>query len=52
MDSDEAIAWPEYGSPVELPTLHHRNGYGVTKTADPDCRITCVFVDKRHRRRG
>jgi hypothetical protein len=52
MDGDEAIEWAEYGTPVELPTLHHRNEYDATKTADPDYRITCVFVDKRHRRRG
>jgi hypothetical protein len=24
MHGDEAIAWAEYGTPVELPTLHHR----------------------------
>src|SRR5881409_576853 len=50
MDGDEAIAWAEYGTPVELPTLHHRKEDDATKTADPDYRITCVFVDKRHRR--
>ncbi|HET8717007.1 MAG TPA: GNAT family N-acetyltransferase [Nocardioidaceae bacterium] len=52
MDGDEAIAWAEYGTPVELPGLHHRKEYDATKTADPDYRITCVFVDKRYRRRG
>jgi GNAT superfamily N-acetyltransferase len=52
MDGDEAIAWAEYGTPVELPTLQHRKEYDATKTADPDYRITCVFVDKRHRRQG
>lgn len=52
MDGAEAIAWAEYGTPVELPTLHHLKEYDATKTADPDYRITCVFVDKRHRRRG
>ena len=52
MDGDEAIAWAEYGTPDELPTLHHRKEYDATKTADPDYRITCVFVDKRHRRQG
>ena len=34
-----------------MPTLHNRKEYEATKPADPD-RITCVFVDKRHRRRG
>ncbi|MGF9754415.1 hypothetical protein AAII07_04380 [Microvirga sp. 0TCS3.31] len=51
-DGDEAIAWAEYGTPVELPTLHHRKQYDAEKDVDPDWRITCVFVDKRHRRRG
>ena len=45
MDGDEAIAWAEFGTPVELPTLHHRKQYDATKTDDPDYRITCVFVD-------
>jgi GNAT superfamily N-acetyltransferase len=52
MNGDEAIAWAEYGSPTELPNLHHRKQYDAEKTRDPDYRITCVFVDRRHRRRG
>ena len=52
MDGDEAIAWAEYGTPSELPTIHHRKQYDAEKDADPDYRITCVFVDRRHRRRG
>ena len=52
LDGDEAIAWAEYGTPVELPTLHHRKQYDAEKDGDPDWRITCVFVDRRYRRRG
>ena len=52
MDGEEAIAWAEFGTPVELPTIHHRKQYDATKSADPDYRITCVFVDKRYRRQG
>lgn len=52
MDGDEAVAWAEYGAPAELPNVHHRKQYDAEKAADPDYRITCVFVDKRHRRRG
>ena len=52
MDGEDAIAWAEYGPPAELPNLHHRKQYDATKSADPDYRITCVFVDKRHRRLG
>ena len=52
MDGDEAIAWAEYGTPAELPGIHHRKQYDAEKDADPDYRITCVFVDRRHRRQG
>lgn len=52
MDGEEAIAWAEFGSPAELPTIHHRKQYDATKTGDPDYRITCVFVDRRYRRAG
>ncbi|MFC6715510.1 GNAT family N-acetyltransferase [Branchiibius cervicis] len=52
MAGDEAIAWAEFGTPAELPNLHHRKQYDQTKTRDPDYRITCVFVDKRYRRQG
>lgn len=52
MDGDEAVAWAEYGTPAELPTIHHRKEYDATSVRPPDYRITCVFVDKRHRRRG
>ncbi len=52
MAGAEAVAWAEYGTPEELPTIHHRKEYDATKEADPDYRITCVFVDKRHRRQG
>ena len=51
-DGDEAVAWAEYGTPVELPSLHHLKQYEAEKDADPDYRITCVFVDRRHRRGG
>ena len=52
MAGEEAVAWAEYGTPEELPTIHHRKEYDATKEAEPDYRITCVFVDKRHRRQG
>src|SRR3954447_16427978 len=31
MHRDEAIAWAEYGTPAELPTLHHRKEYDATR---------------------
>jgi hypothetical protein len=52
MDGKEAIAWAEYGTPDELPNIHHRKQYLAEADVTPDYRITCVFVDKRHRRGG
>ncbi|MGO1974681.1 MAG: GNAT family N-acetyltransferase [Propionibacteriaceae bacterium] len=52
MEGGEAIAWAEYGTPDELPNLHHRKQYLAEADVTPDYRITCVFVDKRRRRGG
>jgi GNAT superfamily N-acetyltransferase len=52
MAGDEAIAWAEFGSPEELPNLHHRKQYDTEADLAPDYRITCIFVDKRHRGNG
>ena len=51
-DGDEAVAWAEYGSPEELPNIYHRKQYDEQADLLPDYRITCIFVDKRYRRRG
>lgn len=51
-DGDEAVAWAEYGTPEELPDIHHRKQYDAEKDADPDYRITCIRVDKGRRRQG
>lgn len=51
-DGDEAVAWAQYGAPPELPNIHHRKEYEQTLDRLPDYRITCIFVDKKHRRRG
>jgi hypothetical protein len=51
-DEDEAVAWCEYGSPEELPNIYHRKQYEAELDALPDYRITCIFVDKNHRRSG
>lgn len=49
---DEAIAWAEYGTPDELPNIHHRKQYLAEAGTLPNYRITCIFVDKRYRRQG
>jgi GNAT superfamily N-acetyltransferase len=52
MDGADAIAWAEYGSPAELPDIHHRKEYDATNDRRVDYRITCVRVDKARRRQG
>jgi hypothetical protein len=52
LDGDEAVAWCQFGAPAELPNIHHRKEYEATMTAAPDYRVTCIFVDKRYRKRG
>jgi GNAT superfamily N-acetyltransferase len=52
MDGDEAVAWAQYGPPAELPNIYHRKEYDAAGDPAPDHRITCIFVDKAHRRRG
>ncbi|MET1087470.1 MAG: hypothetical protein ABWY04_10165 [Arthrobacter sp.] len=45
-DGDDAIAWCEYGSPVELPRIYHRKEYDAGETEPAPWRITCFFVDR------
>ena len=42
----------EYGTPDELPNIHHRKQYLAEADVMPDYRITCIFVDKRYRRQS
>ena len=52
-DGDAAVAWCQYGSPDELPNIHHRKEYEATRTDElPNYRITCIFVDRDYRRKG
>jgi hypothetical protein len=50
-DGDEAVAWCEYGSPEELPNTYRRKQYEEELDLVPDYRITCIFVDRRYRRK-
>jgi len=47
-----AHGWCQYGSPAELPNIKHRREYERDAPAWPDWRITCFYVDKRHRGQG
>ena len=51
-DSGAAQGWCQYGSPAELPGIKHKREYDKEPPPAPDWRITCVFVDKRHRGQG
>lgn len=51
-DGDEAIAWAQFGPVAELPNIHHRKQWEQEVEKVPDYRITCLFVDRRYRRRG
>jgi GNAT superfamily N-acetyltransferase len=51
-DGDEAVAWAEYGTVEELPNIHHRKEWEAGLVTRPDCRVTCIFVDKRYRKKG
>ena len=51
-DSGAAQGWCQYGSPGELPAIKHRREYDKDAPAYPDWRITCVYVDPKHRGQG
>lgn len=52
LDGDDAIAWCEYGTPLELPNIYHRKEYDSGESRPAPWRITCFFVDRDHRRQG
>ena len=45
-------AWCQYGTPEELPNIHHRKEWSRASYGSPDYRITCLFVDRQYRRKG
>ena len=47
-----AQGWCQYGSPQELPNIKHRRKYAQDAPPLPDWRITCFWVDKKHRGQG
>jgi GNAT superfamily N-acetyltransferase len=53
LDPDGAAeGWCQYGSPEELSGIKHRRAYDKDAPPLPDWRITCIFVDKKHRGQG
>ena len=51
-ENGAAQGWCQYGSPEELPGIKHKREYDKDAPPLPDWRITCIFVDKRHRGQG
>ena len=52
-DADGAAqGWCQYGSPDELPNIKHARRYQLDPPPRPDWRITCFYVDRRHRGQG
>ena len=52
-DGDVAVAWCQYGSPDELPSVYHLKEYNAGRTEKaPDYRLTCFFVHRNYRRKG
>lgn len=51
-DGETAVGWCEFGPPQELPGIFHRKEVEVDGAPVPDYRLTCFFVDRRHRREG
>jgi ribosomal protein S18 acetylase RimI-like enzyme len=47
-----AQGWCQYGSPEELPNIKHAREYYKDAPPRPDWRITCFYVDKKHRGQG
>ncbi len=47
-----AQGWCQYGSPDELPGIKHKRMYDKAPPPRPDWRVTCVYVDRRHRGQG
>jgi ribosomal protein S18 acetylase RimI-like enzyme len=50
-EDDVAQGWCQYGSPEQLGLKHNRE-YAKDPPPPARWRITCIFVDKRHRGRG
>jgi ribosomal protein S18 acetylase RimI-like enzyme len=53
LDEDGAAqGWCQYGSPEELPGIKHKREYEKDPPPRPDWRITCFYVDRKHRGQG
>lgn len=51
-ETGRAQGWCQFGSPDELPSIKHRREYEKDAPPRPDWRITCCYVDPKHRGQG
>jgi ribosomal protein S18 acetylase RimI-like enzyme len=51
-ENGAAQGWCQYGSPAELTRIKHKREYSKDAPPEPAWRITCFYVDKKHRRQG
>ena len=51
-DGVRCVGWCQFGTPEELPRIKHLRAYRKESEAQPDWRITCLFVDKEYRGKG
>jgi len=51
-DGGSAVAWAQYGSPEELPSIQHRKEYLATAERLPDYRVPCIQVERGRRGQG
>lgn len=51
-DDGNAQGWCQFGSPHELTRIKHKRVYLKDEPPVPDWRITCFYVDKKHRGQG
>ncbi len=51
-EGDVAVGWAQFGPPAELPNIHHKKDYQTGLVSPPNYRVTCIFVDRNHRREG
>jgi ribosomal protein S18 acetylase RimI-like enzyme len=51
-ENGTAQGWCQYGSPEELPSIKHKREYDKDAPPHPHWRITCFYVDTKHRGHG
>jgi GNAT superfamily N-acetyltransferase len=51
-ENGTAQGWCQYGSPEELPSIKHKREYDKDAPPHPRWRITCFYVDTKHRGQG